>query len=520
MFRRLLPAAAAAVGPRPFTSSSFFSMPPLHPHSRCCHFQHAFYTTTTATTNATTATIAAATAAAVPSPRIAIVGAGLAGPCLAGILAHMPAPPSVIDVFERDHKDRDQGCGIALDTMGLQMIERAGVAAEYASLFRPGSDAYRIFLQGHPKPLWVTHTGSTEVNRELLRNALLARLPDWVKVRFDCGVEGIREGTKKGKATTTGAKEEKDAGGSGSLGSAVLLGTGGVELGEYDLVVDASGCHSSLRRFRLMSGNGGNGSDAPAEELFNGAHYLDSQWIYGIIDNPEHSVGSQLVDIVGGGTMVYLQNPLTRMLSFQRYGAAFEDKRTTMVYMLPRQDGPYGLSKEIGVPPSQFLTEECDLRKVQDWMHADMGNQWDAPFHQAVDALAKVSVRPVFQHPASPPFDQNSSLPLVLLGDALHTMIAAGGREAMRDVMLLSEYISSALEEEGLTLKGLRAVEKTMMTRAAENMLLDTNGQPIKEFIINDSPTARGRLFLGTLGVLADAGVMEKVIGLKERLGF
>ena len=59
--------------------------------------------------------------------RIAVCGAGVAGPTLTSILSKRLGSRVKIDVFERTPDGSDQGYGLDLDTFGQQALVEAGV---------------------------------------------------------------------------------------------------------------------------------------------------------------------------------------------------------------------------------------------------------------------------------------------------------------------------------------------------------------------------------------------------------
>jgi 2-polyprenyl-6-methoxyphenol hydroxylase-like FAD-dependent oxidoreductase len=400
-------------------------------------------------------------------PRIAICGAGISGLTLAGILSNKLGSNVQLTVFERASQDRDQGYGLDLDEHGQEALARAGVYHRYWEISRPRSDAMGFFgLNSSITPLFVwfrpkflqkrfpaVFAARPESNRGMLRDILMDSLEERgnATVHFETAAWDVVE-----------TKATDDGGDSSGNSTAELFDRDGGSLGEFDLVVDGMGLHSPLRQHRVHDPKG--------------KHYEGNVMIHGTV-NPENSFAPEMMghfapygsySVMGRGYM----------FSLQRYGGGPDDHRTSLMYVLPRDGGDEGLFAELGIakPASReggIMADEERLEKVRAWIKRDMDGVFDPVYHQAVDALERVTIRANYTHGHSTLREDNSSLPLICIGDSLRNCgLGGGGVLAMRDAVQLSKLLTD--EEASFDGRGrasmapVRAAEAEMLARKTE----------------------------------------------------
>jgi len=181
--------------------------------------------------------------------RLAISGGGPAGLTLAGILSREGNNEAFdITVFERNKVNSDQGGGWDMDKAAQDSLTRAGL--DVSSIQRKESDTFRFYkIQDDKHPVYCMrmpsllsrfgirkeHIGMDEMNLETDRTKLVdgltASLGPNVKVIHESYISGARR--------------------NGEEDGIELLGHNGSSLGEFDLIVDASGARSPLRNFRF-----------------------------------------------------------------------------------------------------------------------------------------------------------------------------------------------------------------------------------------------------------------------------
>jgi 2-polyprenyl-6-methoxyphenol hydroxylase-like FAD-dependent oxidoreductase len=238
-----------------------------------------------------------------------------------------------------------------------------------------------------------------------------------------------------------------------------LLGEDEKVLGEYELVVDASGLTSPLRKYRVVE-----------DEEDKMKWYTGETWIQGGFIDPETSIDPSLVDKLGQGTGSVM-GPQGQNFTLQRYGAAVDDHRTTLMWRVTNErarEDPAFVSKQVGLPAvSKFFEDEESMAPLKQYIKNEMDALYGKEYREAIDSLDRIAVRPIFQHPANPVFVEDE-LPLICIGDALHTVppyTGLGGNLAMHDTIDLSDLITS---KEGITIRGLRDIEQKICRRAAD----------------------------------------------------
>uniref|UniRef100_A0A0G4HLV1 FAD-binding domain-containing protein n=1 Tax=Chromera velia CCMP2878 TaxID=1169474 RepID=A0A0G4HLV1_9ALVE len=422
-------------------------------------------------------------------PRVCIAGGGISGLALAGILANKLGNNVSIDILERAQKGRDEGYGLDIDARGQEALRRCGIEFPqlYWQISRERSDVMKIY---HPKtasngeammftafkprllqrlfPSWFP--AQPESNRAALRDLLLEQMAskcDNVSVRHSAPVSSVRlchEGDEQ--SVVEGRGENPDA--------VEVLGLEGELLGEYDLVVDATGVHSVLRSVRVND---------PVGKHFGGLYM-----IHGLIEDPESKCSAEFVRRLGQGTLSVMGRGYS--VWFQRFGAASSDHRTAFFYLywadpsLPSFDEDL-LHRAVGIVPSKSRAEglkkdAASLSMIISWLHEDMGGRFDSVWHEAVDKLDRATVRAVPVHGDETELKSEAELgrlPLICVGDSLRNIgLGGGGNLALEDALEVSEILCKpgAFDEttgrflphrEGV---GMREVEKGMLKRKKE----------------------------------------------------
>eukprot|EP00929_Paragymnodinium_shiwhaense_P078591 TRINITY_DN40757_c0_g2_i1.p1 TRINITY_DN40757_c0_g2~~TRINITY_DN40757_c0_g2_i1.p1 ORF type:complete len:501 (+),score=74.54 TRINITY_DN40757_c0_g2_i1:298-1800(+) len=368
------------------------------------------------------------------SPRIAICGAGISGLSLAGMLSRRLKGAGRIFVYERAKADRDQGYGLDLDEHGQEALARAGVYDRFWEIARPRSDAGMAFFQASAhgpdirpsvhlyQPRWAQRlfpnhmAARPECNREKLRDILLDAIAerDNTSVHFETGTGDCREVfDSEGNST------------------AELFDLEGNSLGEFDLVVDAMGLHSTLRHLVV---------DDPI-----GKHFEGSVMIHGSIKDPEACFSPELMARFRnfGTSGVFCKKA---DLFIQRYGAGADDRRTSFFYTLYREDGEDGLFAELGIdkPSSReggIMRDSERLAKVRSWVKQHMGDDFCPVWKEVIDHVDRLTVRNDVTHGPTklrPP----GTMPLICIGDSLRNCgLGGGGMLAMQDSIELCKVL-------------------------------------------------------------------------------
>merc|ERR1712032_1049255 len=76
---------------------------------------------------------------------------------------------------------------------------------------------------------------------------------------------------------------------------------------------------------------------------------------------------------------------------------------------------------------SSIMTGE-DLQKVKDFLHGELCAACSSAWHEAIDAVDRITVRPQYTHGGNVALTPTCGLPLVCIGDSLANVgIGAGG---------------------------------------------------------------------------------------------
>ena len=311
-----------------------------------------------------------------------------------------------------------------MDAEAQAALRRAGL--DVGTIQRDESDTFRFFKAGaaapfmcmHDPPLfkWLGWHGEAdlETNRTALVDGLLACVGEaGGDCRFDTKIAGLR-------ATAAGAVE--------------LLAEGDEVLGEFDVVVDATGTHSPLRRYRFASR----------------PRYTGVTWIQGVVDSPEASLSPEIVRQLGQGTLGVcgptVDGAGTTMLSLQRFGADPEDKRAVCILRCSSRSvdtttDPRAMAKALDLPPGAhgLLTDPALLAKVRALFRAELAHpDWPEDHRSVADSFCGFRVLPIFMMPGAAGAEPvpEDGLALLNIGDALHALppwSGTSGNFALRD---------------------------------------------------------------------------------------
>jgi len=379
------------------------------------------------------------------APRVAIVGAGIAGLTLGGLLSRK-LPNLQLKIFERADSNRDEGYGLDLDEHGQEALVRAGLFHKFWSVSRPNSNVWTTYPLRGEEPLFcrVSSKMFAESNRAELRNLYLDALKErGHEVQYNCAVDAVH-------ANGRGVE---------------LVSRDGTSMGDFSLAFDAGGLYSPLRKLRVSDDRG--------------VHYVGSTMIHGVLENPEETASAELLKKLNEGTCAALGRGY--FLILQRFGSSFGDKRTAFFYWI-RTPGEDGLLEDaIGIKRATSRTEAMrgageDLAKVKAFLHKDMGDHFDPVWHNAIDCITRATVRGDYSHGAGTVLRQDAesvALPLVCCGDSLRNIgLGGGGNLAIEDALGYTKVLSSRhgfceetgrLDEEAL--QGLRRAEAAALKR-------------------------------------------------------
>jgi len=219
--------------------------------------------------------------------------------------------------------------------------------------------------------------------------------------------------------------------GPGGRGGAAVLGDLDSVLGEFDVVIDASGSMSRLRGRRFAAGSV--------------ASYTGVSWIQGVVDCPEASLAPEIVRFLGEGTLM-LAGPTrggkgTLYSGLQRFGAVPEDRRANFTIHPSKLDtaNPHSLARELGLSREVrgLITEGKAVKRVRAALLEELSD-WPDDYRKIADAISGFRVLPVFMHPSDTETGRlpEDGLPLLCIGDALHALppwSGTSGNFALRD---------------------------------------------------------------------------------------
>ena len=417
--------------------------------------------------------------------RVGICGAGPAGLTLAAILSREAEAGAIeLKVFERGVAQRDQGSGWDMSKAALEALSRAGV--EPSTVQRPGSDTMRFYRTGGSRPdvclrlpSYLKRWGvkkedvgldqmNLETERNLIIGGLIAQLGSEVVVQHNTNVCAAR---RKGNGVE-------------------LLGANQEPLGDFDLVVDASGVHSHIRGARFTHS---------ADAFYTGVCLLQ-----GVLRSPEDSLAPEIVSRLGEGSFgIFGPTPSGEgviELFIQRYGAAHDNKVANVNINVPCDD-PNALAARVGLSGVHGVSSDPEqLEAVKRYYKQSLAHpDWPQCYRELFDAIEAVRLLPVFMHPMAElvigehgVVDGSDSLCFVGVGDALHALppwSGTSGNFAMQDSAdLATALLQLQKQEQGWCTESLartvRECERAFLQRADEPRLRCINaGERFKDML-------------------------------------
>lgn len=413
--------------------------------------------------------------------KIGISGGGPAGLTFAAILKAEAAETNTvydITIFERGSGvGTNQGSGWDMDAQALMALRRAGV--DPSSLQRPGSDTMRFYKlheeNDNDLPLYVMkmpsvlesvglkkeQIGLDEINCETERKKLIDGLlsslgldgsntpkSPHVRIQHDCYVADAKQITIKNTET-----DDTDTASTHDNSGIELFDREGVSLGEYDLVVDASGVNSSsLRHLRFKE---------DADAVYTGTTFIQFN-----VKSPEQDWDETIVQRLGEGTLgVYgptADGTGTLGVFAQRYGANIKDQMTNISIQIYTED-PNQVASDLGCQGLHgYLNQEDIVKKAVEYAkHTLLAHQdWPDKYRAMFDATDGVRVLPIYMHPSSVKVSNgekngktatdtsgntwnedlvvpgSEQIPFIGIGDALHALPPSSGMSgnfALRD---------------------------------------------------------------------------------------
>ena len=417
--------------------------------------------------------------------RVGICGAGPAGLTLAAILSREADKGAFeVKVFERGEADRDQGSGWDMSKAALEALSRAGV--EPRTVQREGSDTMRFYRTGASRPdvclrlpSYLKRWGmkkedvgldqmNLETERNLIIDGLMGELGGEVAVEHGANVRAAR---RKGEGVE-------------------LLGPNQQPLGDFDLVVDASGVHSHARGARFTEA---------ADAFYTGVCLLQ-----GVLRSPEESLAPEIVSKLGEGSFGIF-GPTANgegvlELFVQRYGAAHDNKVANVNISVPFED-PKAFAALVGLSGVHGITSKPEhVDAVKRYYKESLAHEdWPQCYRELFDDIEAVRLLPVHMHPMSEValgelgvVEGSDSLCLVGVGDALHALppwSGTSGNFAMQDSAdLATALLDLQKREEGWSCESL-----ALVARECERKFLERADEP-RQRCIDAGKSAKDKL--------------------------
>ncbi|KAI9658034.1 MAG: hypothetical protein M1821_002694 [Bathelium mastoideum] len=352
-----------------------------------------------------------------PTPKIAIIGTGPAGLCLARIL-HQNGIPTTI--YERDASAATRTQGGSLDlhpATGQQALRDAGLSDQWNQHARyDGENLILADAQGtvHVRVQGIDY-GRPEIGRPVLRQMLLDAVPE----------SGIRWGAH----VTAVEREPEEKGG-------VLRFENGEVEGGWDLIVGADGAWSKVRP--LLTSLGPFYAGVSGVEL----HFRD-------VERSQKAIS----EMVGSGSHFAFGDGLGNALLSQR-----QHDGSVQTYAWCAE--PENFLRDSGVDWADTKqVREMLLSKFETWSE----EQRDL-IRKAEDDIVP---RQLFMLPVGLRWPSRNGL--TVIGDAAHLMTPFAGEGvnlALTDAMVLAREIVETPDDLD---RAVRAYEKEMFPRAADS---------------------------------------------------
>lgn len=379
--------------------------------------------------------------------RIAIAGGGPAGLTLASILSREGEGLFDIRVFESGERGGYQGNGWDIDERGGKALTRAGV--DMKRIQREGSNTWRLYKAADEAkisyclrdPSFLKYIGidllnlNLETSRTTMIEMLQKQIESGANPSLNGSTDNDKESSSRGlvngknqafeiKASSraiASIEHEVRVGGivsdvssSSSPQSVTLLDSDGESLGEYDIIVDAMGVVSKLRRYRFASG----------------PIYTNSTFVQGIILAPEQSCSQEFVERLGEGTLA-IAGPTkdgkgTIHLAFQRHGSSLTDTTTNFSLQVYTR-GPSEISDMLDLGRFHGVSfDTAQVSKIKAFLLSQLDNPgWSSIYRDAVAAMDGGRILPIYMHPAMKDLieqQHSRELPLLSIGDSLHAL--------------------------------------------------------------------------------------------------
>ena len=213
------------------------------------------------------------------------------------------------------------------------------------------------------------------------------------------------------------------------------------------------------------------------------------------------------------------------MVSISRYGASIEDRRTALLYQVKSEDSDI-VAKDCQLPTSSSRADGTyhaagpgaeHLASVKQWLHMDMGDEYCDTWHQGVEALERISVRPILDHGLTE-LKADTSMPLICMGDALRNIgLGGGGNHAMQDVVQVTQAL---LSDNRFDPDTGRLVDIAALRKVEQDSLESKNNfvQKRDAMIVNLAKPAPngGRRHVKSLSEFTSSGFLSRVVRLFE----
>ncbi|KAL9090926.1 MAG: hypothetical protein Q9165_005134 [Trypethelium subeluteriae] len=356
-----------------------------------------------------------------PNPKIAILGAGPAGLCLAAILTRHSIP-YVLYESDTSSSSRTQGGSLDLHpTTGQRALREAGLFEAWEQQARFSGENLVLTDGGgreHVRVQGVAH-GRPEIGRPKLRRMLLEAVP----------AERVRWGRRVERVGGEEEEEEEEQGG------VLRFEDGTVEEG-FDLVVGADGAWSKVRP-RLSS----------LALFYAGVTGVEMAW-RGVDERyPEIS------ERIGEGSNFMFGEERGHALLCQR-----QDDRSIQAYAWFTV--PEHFVRDSGV-------DWADPQKVKGWLLKKFEGWSEGQRDLIRKADDDMTPRPLYMLPVGLKWPSRKGL--TVIGDAAHLMTPFAGEGvnlALTDAMVLAQEIVKSPDDLD---RAVQAYEKEMFPRAAES---------------------------------------------------